>query len=373
MVLAAEEMELDDIFGEVIEEVKQDELPDEVAEENEWEHVLCYRSRSSYERSRTTTVTSGTVGSTIEYKLFRIFDIIPGCHHSKDFHNEFEVKQEDTLIKKEGSEYMLVHNDVVKYTLIDYNDDDKGSFMSQKFYCCGLNLHNVQEPALWTLGKMLFWLQEHEGYVFSIDTKPDSAHDFEKFMSNLFVSLSKKTISRYDELFRKKTDREFRYCCYDEMLMIKILNVKVQQAYRHLFCSDCLEEYVITKDFKNIPGCQFMSMSIDVVRRLASKDEMEPIIPIEINAISKDELISGKRIIRSDIFATATRLIMFLELEHDYTPPTKYMKSSVQRPYITYLCIDLANKEQLNEALEYLIGEKNKGPYIIISQEAYGR
>ena len=365
MVLA-EKYEIDDIFDEVVDDIKEDEGLEIVASDEEvWDHVLCVGLKSTY---MSTTDSSKTV--------FRILDLIPGCCHSREFYDKFDIIESDDVTY--DGEYKTVHNGITQYKI--YNDDTVTSGIYDRYECCGLTLKNTDYGSLWKVGEILFWLTESDGYKFGIDDKPEndfsfSDDKFEKFMSKFMTRLSGKTLASYEDYYRNKMETEFNYCMYNQMIVVKLLNLKVQQAYHRLSCFDCLEEYIVSPDFIKTEKCQYLLMSIDFIRRLASNHEFDTMLALPLTSMNREyakHYVSGKRILRSDVFATASKIHIFLEIEHDYDSERKYYTRLRQRPNVLFLYIEICGKTELKEALDFLIGEKNKGPFIMISQEVYG-
>lgn len=358
----AENYEMDDIFDDVVDDIKEDEgLELEALNEDVWDHVLCVGWKSTY----MSTTASKTVS--------RILDLLPECRHSREFYDKFDIIESDSVTY--DGEYKTVYNGTTRYKI--YNDEEQKSRYDY-YKCCGLTLKKSDYGSLWKVGEILFWLTESDGYKFGIDEKPENDFPdgkFEKFMVKFMTRLSGNALSSFEDYYRNKMETEFNYCMYNQMIVVKLLNLKVQQAYHRLSCFDCLEEYIVSPDFIKTEKCQYLLKSIDFIRRLASNHEFDTMLALPLTSMNREyakHYVIGKRILRSDVFATASKIHIFLEIEHDYDSESKYYTRIRQRPNVLFLYIEICGKSELKEALDFLIGEKFKGPFIMISQEVYG-
>ena len=328
--------ELDNIFADVVEEIKQEEVTIEPEVTTTWQHVLFLRlknRRSSFDFYEITNITEVVENAKklrliLKYLGFQVSDVIQSeyASYSKNADNTFIIQ-----------------------------DGDYTRFIPGEVAYIGFSGNAISFLPLYRIGEYL----ENNQYVFSeIDLMPVSPEV-------LYCYITNKTHEDYQMHLAVAFDREIDYCHYSQKVIRKIAELNAYGEYKCLNCFDVFEDCRL-RDFASESADKNDDSAFEhVLLWCASIQEMR-IIEEQGDSLLpqmfKLTTLSCKRIVRSEIVIYASVVLCILELEREHRD------DNVATYYMT-LCFD--SYDSMKDSISRYIEDDSEQICDIIKNEVY--
>ena len=328
--------ELDNIFADVVEEIKQEEVTIEPEVTTTWQHVLFLRlknRRSSFDFFEITNITEVVENAKklrliLKYLGFQVSDVIQSeyASYSKNADNTFIIQ-----------------------------DGDYTRFIPGEIAFIGFSGNAISFLPLYRIGEYL----ENNQYVFSeIDLMPVSPE-------RMYCYVADKTHEDYQNHLANAFDREIECCHFSQKVIRKIAELNAYGEYKCLNCFDVFEDCRL-RDF----AAETIDKNDDsafehVMLWCASMQEMriieergDSLLP----QMFKLTTLSCKRIVRSEIVIYASVVLCILELEREHRD------DNVATYYMT-LCFD--SYDSMKDSISRYIEDDSEQICDIIKNEVY--
>jgi hypothetical protein len=327
--------ELDNIFTDVVEEIKQEEVTVEPEVTNSWQHVLFLRLQNP-----------------------RGFDFYGNIDKTVVIENAKKLRQ---ILK-----YLGFHvSDIIQSEYATYSKNANNTFIIQNEYYTRVLPGEIafigfsgNPPSFLSLYRIGEYLEKNQNLYSEIDLMPVSPEV-------LYCYITNKTHEDYQMHLAVAFDREIDYCHYSQKVIRKIAELNAYGEYKCLNCFDVFEDCRL-RDFASESADKNDDSAFEhVLLWCATIHEMR-IIEEQGDSLLpqmfKLTTLSCKRIVRSEIVIYASVVLCILELEREHRD------DNVATYYMT-LCFD--SYDSMKDSISRYIEDDSEQICDIIKNEVY--